>query len=252
MKPVFTPNLPDGPVGLVAVSAQAPDVVATLVGQGIEAVKIAPTSNLPWPVASHADLQLLHLGQNRVLLSQEASNIVPILQQHGFITELLSKPLGECYPNDISLNFLLLKNRCLGLCSNIPLQLLNFCNYTGLQQIPVKQGYARCSVAVVAQNAVMTADRPLAGLFTAAGLDVLMLAPGGIRLDGYDTGFIGGCCGLIDKHRLAFTGNLKEYRSGNEVLAFLQKYHVTPVYLTAGELRDIGGILPLALQECCL
>ena len=76
-------------------------------------------------------------------------------------------------------------------------------------------------------------------------MDALLINEHGILLDGYDYGFIGGCCGLIDKDVLAFTGALDSLRCAPQIRAFLEKHHVKPVELTRNQMVDIGGILPL-------
>jgi len=74
-------------------------------------------------------------------------------------------------------------------------ELLEAARRMGLELIPVKQGYAKCSLCIVSENAVITADEGLAYTLCRAGLDVLKIIPGCIRLPGYGYGFIGGCGG---------------------------------------------------------
>ena len=76
-------------------------------------------------------------------------------------------------------------------------------------------------------------------------IDALYISERAIRLDGYDWGLIGGCCGLIDKNVLAFTGALDSLESGGLIRDFLSSHGVTPVELTNRPMLDIGGILPL-------
>jgi len=70
----------------------------------------------------------------------------------------------------------------------------------------------------------------------------LLLPPGDIELPGLNYGFIGGSCGLLDEKYLVFYGNLKNYKYGSEVLAFLDKYNITPIYLSDSNLIDRGSI----------
>lgn len=249
MKPIVTPNLPQQQVRLAAVADNAAEVIAMLEGEGIEVIRVRPLDALPMPVAAHSDLQLLHLGGENILLVKEAEYLETQLNKFGFTTRKILTSLGGEYPNDISLNFLMLNNCCFGMSSIMPLQLENHCKQAGLQLVYSKQGYARCSVAVVAKSAAITSDTTLYRLLTAAQVDTLLVGPGDILLPGYDTGFIGGCCGLIASNRLAFTGSLEHYRYGVQVLEFLDKHSVSPVYLTHGKLLDIGGILPLSEGE---
>ncbi|MEG0753973.1 MAG: hypothetical protein RR461_09085 [Angelakisella sp.] len=245
MKPIVLPNLPTSRVRLAAVSENAYDIITSLEQEGIEAVKVGRAEALPTPVAYHSDLQLLHLGSSNILIAKDESTLESQLTKFGFVIQKTYTKLGEEYPQDISLNFLLLNNCCFGLSHIIPLQLKEYCDCRGLQIIHSKQGYARCSVAIVSPKAAITSDVTLYRLLTAAQIDVLLVDPGDIVLDGYDTGFIGGCCGLIDHNRLAFTGDLACYRSGVAVQNFLDRHQVIPVFLKGGKLVDIGGILPL-------
>ena len=68
-------------------------------------------------------------------------------------------------------------------------------------------------------------------------------------LPGYDTGFVGGCCGLIDKGLLAFTGSIEKFHQGERIIDFLQQHGIRFCSLTDGPMRDIGGILPLMEEE---
>ena len=86
----------------------------------------------------------------------------------------------------------------------------------GLELIPVKQGYAKCSLCIVSENAVITADEGLAYTLCRAGLDVLKIIPGCIRLPGYGYGFIGGCCGKLDAATMAFAGDPLTHPDGKK------------------------------------
>ena len=66
-----------------------------------------------------------------------------------------------------------------------------------------------------------------------------------IQLDGYDYGFIGGCCGFIDKNTLVFSGNVKLHKNYEDIKAFAGNYKVDVVSLSNEMLYDIGGILPV-------
>ena len=79
----------------------------------------------------------------------------------------------------------------------------------GYHPIFVTQGYANCSVAVVDERWIITADCGIARACRAAGLDVLQICPGFIR-SGMVLGFIGGCCGKLGADQLAFTGRLPD------------------------------------------
>ena len=54
-------------------------------------------------------------------------------------------------------------------------------------------------MAVVSNKAIITSDKVIAHEAKKVDLDVLLIPPGDIILPGLDYGFIGGCCGLIEK-----------------------------------------------------
>ena len=85
----------------------------------------------------------------------------------------------------------------------------------------------------------MTDDK---SVFTAAGKflnDVLFISKGSIRLKGYDYGFIGGCCGKIDKDKIAFNGELSSHSDYKLILDFLHRNHIECIELKRGRLDDI-------------
>ena len=111
--------------------------------------------------------------------------------------------------------------------------------------INTNQGYTKCSAAIVSDNAIITSDISIKNALSSTNIDVLLLPPGDILLPGLDYGFIGGTCGLIDKSTLAFFGDLSYYKYGKEVLSFLKKHNVNPLYLRKGPLIDRGSILSI-------
>ena len=112
-------------------------------------------------------------------------------------------------------------------------------------RIDVPQGFTKCSVCVVSDEAIITADDVIARRASKAGIDVLHIAPGMIRLEGFDTGFIGGASFLLNEDTLAFTGTLDGHTDKDRITAFLRKHAVRPVYLTKAPVFDIGGAVTL-------
>jgi len=111
--------------------------------------------------------------------------------------------------------------------------------------IHVTQGFTACSVCVVSDKAIITADDVIARRASDAGLDVLHIAPGMIELDGFDTGFIGGASFLIDDTVLAFTGSLDAHTDKDKIMGFLAKHGIKPFFLTKDPIFDVGGAVRL-------
>jgi len=111
--------------------------------------------------------------------------------------------------------------------------------------IAVKQGYTKCSVCVVSDDAIITSDHAVAQKAANAGLDVLEVSPAYVVLEGFDYGFIGGATFKINKRQLAFTGTLSEHPDKERIYGFLAKHGIEPVFLTNLPIFDIGGAVAL-------
>lgn len=243
MKYVEKPNLPQSRVGAVAISCTARESIDYLNKAGIKTVEIKPDFRLPVPVNTHADLQILHVGKNDIYSQNEHLCIGE--SELKFNIKNISEFPGSKYPDDVRLNCTIIGNKIICNKKTISADILNFADLNGYTLINTKQGYSRCSVCVVNENAIITDDK---SIFTAAQNflnDVLLISKGSIRLDGYDCGFIGGCCGKIDKDKLAFNGAIESHKDYKLITDFLDKHHVECVELNKEGLTDIGGILPL-------
>ena len=81
---VKNPNFPSKNITVAAVSSEAEDVISALQSAKIAVVPVEPNENLPTGIASHADLQILHLGGNSVLTSGCSKNSTDMLNMLGF------------------------------------------------------------------------------------------------------------------------------------------------------------------------
>ena len=94
-------------------------------------------------------------------------------------------------------------------------------------------------------DAIITSDRGIAKAAEANGIETLLINEGGIYLKGYNTGFIGGCGGMIENKILGTSGDMKQLKDFDNIKDFLRNRNIYMENLGAKELCDIGGILPL-------
>ena len=71
MKYIKKPNLPINRITLAAISCKAGESIKKLNELGINTLIIPSHPLLPEPVNSHADLQLLHFGENVIFCQRE-------------------------------------------------------------------------------------------------------------------------------------------------------------------------------------
>ena len=243
MKFIDNPNLPQSRAGIVAISSEAHKAISTLNSLNIKTIEIPKDSRLPLPVNSHADLQLLHLGNNKLLTQNE--HLCAGDLERKFDIKMINATPGNKYPNDVKLNCVMIGNKLICNTNTVAKEILEFAEICNMTIINVKQGYTKCSVCIVNENSFITDDK---SIFTAVQNffdDVLLVSKNSIRLKGYNYGFIGGCCGKIDKDKIAFNGAIESHDDYKHIIDFLNRNNTHCVELTNERLTDIGGILPL-------
>lgn len=243
MKYIEKTNLPQGRVTTAAISCTAGEAIKKLHSLEIETFEVPCHPDLPKPVNSHADLQMLHFGGNNIFCHDEHLSIGE-LNKNFNIKEICALP-EKYYPNDVKLNCAIIGNKIICNIKTIAPEILEYAHQMDLTVINVKQGYTKCSICVVSENAFITDDE---SIFAASGKffnDVLLISKGSIGLNGYNYGFIGGCCGKIDKNKMAFNGEIESHKDYKKITDFLERNSVECVELCKGRLTDIGGILPL-------
>lgn len=243
MKYIKNPNLPQSRVDTVVISETAHEAIRSLKKLNIKTFLIPSDKRLPAPVSSHADLQLLHIGGNKLFIQNE--HLCRGELKEKFEISGISVNPGNKYPDDVNLNCAIIGNKIICNKSTIAHEILEFAEIHNLTVINVNQGYTKCSVCVINEKSIITDDK---SIFTATQNffdDVLLISKNSILLKGYNYGFIGGCCGKIDKDKLAINGSIESHTDHNEIIDFLDRNHIECIELTKDRLTDIGGILPL-------
>lgn len=248
MRPIALAGLPQSAVKLCTVGAGNPQILQALKARGISCIVVQANSALPAPVATHADLQLCHLGERQVVAAPENTSLSHALVSYGFHVTL-SGALGARYPADAALDCAIIGKYCFAAPHALDEQVRLLCEQAGISLISVRQGYAKCSTCIVGERLLITADISIERAALQAGFSVLRIRPGHILLEGYDTGFIGGCSGLLGPRLLAFTGALRHHPDGACISEFLHSHGVQVVELSDGPLVDIGSIVPLMEQD---
>ncbi len=242
MKFIEKPNLPQGKVSLAAISEEAGESIKKLNSLGIEIIQIRKNPNLPLPVDSHADLQILHAKNNKFLLYE---HLFIGESEKLFNQKIISQKAGNKYPDDVRLNCAIIGDKIICNIKTVAREVLEFAYQNGFTIINVKQGYSRCSVCIINENTIITDDE---SIYSAAGKflnDVQFISKGSIGLKGYNYGFIGGCCGKIDKDIIAFNGAIESHKDYKLIIDCLNRNDVKCIELHNNPLYDIGGIIPI-------
>ena len=206
---------------------------------GLHIIYSVENKKLSGGISTHPDMQLLPLENNTVLVAGQCYDYyLSKLSPFGVKVIKFDCDIFSPYPFDALLNAAPLFNKYLFVSKYSYEKLKGY--FGGFTPVFVKQGYTKCSICSVAENALITSDM---GIYTAAnklGVDVLYVNPLQIKLSGFSHGLFGGCTGLVDSNTMFINGSLEGY---DKVLGFLRKYGVRPVYSTEYELCDIGSVI---------
>ncbi len=233
------PNLPCGTVTDMLCSYQ-------LKGrEGIPKIIPPPKVNIAYPeIAHHPDLMLHHLGGRFFVSAPETAAYFQKIFPDAKILRGKT-PVGRHYPEDIAYNVARVNRYAFHHAKYTDSVICEYFEQNGVTLIDVPQGYTKCSVAVISENAIITSDSKIASKADLNGIDVLKIQEGSIRLPGFPYGFIGGCCGLISREILLVNGNLSQHPDFLEMRNFCRKYHVSFQFLHDGIPVDIGSIIPV-------
>ncbi len=206
---------------------------------GLTPVLLPPYERLPEPVASHPDMLVYRLRSGALLTyaGYYALNS-SVFQKLGcvIITEKIV-PEKE-YPKDIVLNALRVGDIVFGRTDRLSEMILKDTR----RSVFIRQGYSRCSACVIDDGSLITADPAVASAVAEYGVSVTFITGGGIRLEGYGCGFIGGASGVIG-NSVAFFGNISAHPEGEKIKAAVLSRGKDIISLEDDVLTDYGGLM---------
>ena len=237
---ITCPNLPEKRIALAAVG-NYPEIISALHSLGINTIS-AKSTILPPEVSRHQDMLLCHSGADRLFLDPSADKTP--FENEGF-SVLTGDKIGGSYPLDVKLNVAVSKDFFIYNPRSADPFLINELEKSGRLPIKTNQGYTKCSVCFVTENALITEDPSIYGALKNTDIHTLLISKGDVYLSDTHYGFFGGATGKLDKSTLAVTGALSYHSDGEKIREFCNNHGVDILELTEGRITDIGGILPL-------
>lgn len=241
MEMVLSPNLPEGTVCMA---------ISDMEIEGVFCIRPPEIPGLPPSMARHADLQICHLGGKYLLAAPQVyAYYKESLSPFGFEILCGERAVDSTYPRDAAYNIARVGNAAFhNPDMTDPVALRFFCDQN-IKVIPVRQGYAKCMILPVTENSLITADGGIAKKAQENGFTVLLIQQGGILLDGFSYGFLGGAAGKIAKDTIYITGRLAEHNDFEKILSFLKERGIK---IREGSIPipiDIGSVLPLMMTK---
>ena len=192
----------------------------------------------------HADMQVLIINETAFVLSR-CKRLIKVLSKRYNIVECGEYISGK-YPDNVVLNAAVVGKRVIARLDSLDKKVKEYCINNGYELNNVKQGYTKCSCAVVSDNAIITADKGVHNSLKESNIDVLMIEEGRAVLEGANYGFIGGASGLDtreDKRVLYFSGKIEALPEFHRIKEFCQIRGTEVIALSEKQLTDIGGMV---------
>ena len=212
---------------------------------GAEVYLLPPSPSLQTGVASHTDM-IIFIGFGRLFCHESYYEnnkelLDTIAKKGGLTLSVSNEEWSQNYPNDVLFNACIVGNKLVCNSKTVSKDILLTASKEGYEIINVNQGYTKCSVCIVCENAIITSDKNIEKSCKNAGIDVLSISEGHISLPPYDFGFIGGTCGSYND-QVFFCGSLSSHPNGDHIRNFCLKHGKSAVSLSDNELQDVGSI----------
>lgn len=216
---------------------------------------INPTSVTYNSISSHPDIFFFQKDDALIYAPNAPKRIVKELKKRKIKLIEGKKEVGKKYPETVPYNAVGIGNLLIHNLKHTDETILS--SYEN--HINVNQGYTRCNLLALNENAFITSD---VGIFNAVNrqqttdnslypheshvetyvrTSVLYIDPKQIKLEGQKNGFFPGCCGVW-KNNLIVCGSTKNLKEKAELDKFLKDNNFNLIELYDGDLIDVGSI----------
>lgn len=226
-----------------------PAMIDQMKSRGV-VVLIPRDDRFDFRIGSHADLVLSIVDHTLILDENASKSIFRQLDALGVPYVTGSSRLSSDYPEDIAYNAVVTENVLIHRLDYTNSLLLQHSKNSGKQLIPVRQGYTKCSTVIVSKESIITSDQ---GIYEAAKdfMKVLLIQPGHVLLEGFDTGFLGGASASFED-AVIFHGDLSMHPDFEKIQSFIESEQKKLIYFKDFPLTDIGSILVYEYPESSL
>ena len=236
-----------------------------------------PTETTYKSISAHPDIFFFQTKDGLIYAPNAPKKIVKELKKRKIKLTEGKKEVGKKYPETVPYNAVGIGDTLIHNLKHTDSTILSLYE----NHIHVNQGYTRCNLVALNENAFITSDE---GIFNAVNgqqqsrrvaesqsckvaeccastgsateklmahgskfrvqsseFKVLYIDPKQIKLEGHDHGFFPGCCGVW-KNNLIVCGSTKNLKEKEELDKFLEDNNFNLIELYDGELVDVGSI----------
>lgn len=243
----MNPFIPLNKANLVIVDGRISDEIENnLKILGLKVIKTIECKDVDKSIAYHPDIVIHPINHNTLMIAPNVFDYYEDIFKSTNIKLIKGETDLNCkYPADIAYNVGRLKNFAIHNFKYTDEKLKYYLTKENVEFINVKQGYAKCSIAIIGQDSAITADYPIYEKLKQIGFNILLVEPGHILLEGQKYGFIGGTCGSLSSNLAVISGTLEDHPNKEEILDFYKKNKIELITLSNNKILDIGTIISL-------
>ncbi|NMA86818.1 MAG: hypothetical protein GX968_05795 [Tissierellia bacterium] len=247
---VLNPFIPNTRANIVIIDGRIDEEIETnLKSLNLNIIPTIQCKEVPEPISYHPDIVMHPINHNTLIIAPNVFHYYEDLLWDMGINLIKGETLlSNSYPKDIAYNVGRIGKYAIHNFKYTDEKLKFYLKKEGFELMHVEQGYTKCSMAIVDEKTIITADHPIYEKTKKLGFSVLLIEPGYIELEGYNYGFIGGSCGNLSKDEIAFSGKFTDHPDKGKILKFLKKHNKKILYLSNKKIKDIGTIISLNCQ----
>ena len=218
----------------------------SLLIKGFNLIKLPKDKDLGEAVCSHPDT-VMFCYDNEIITTADYCDMAAYIfsDLREFLPEIkitfTADKRSNRYPQDCIMNALVIGKKIFCKTDSVSDAIIDFAKRRGYEIIHVNQGYPACTTLAFGNNAI-TADRGMAKILSAEGINVSLIRDGHILLPPHKYGFIGGAAGVY-KDKVYFFGDLRYHPDGEFIACIIRKAGFEVVCLCDEPLSDFGGFI---------
>lgn len=197
-------------------------------------------------ISYHPDIVIHPVNEDTLIISPEVFDYYDE-KLKGLGIKLIKGEtnLQSRYPMDIAYNVGRVDNFAFHKLQHTDSIIKSYLKNENVELININQGYSKCSMAVINQNSIITADKSIYLKLLDLGYDALLIRPGHIILEKQKYGFFGGATGNFAPNIVFLSGHINDHPDKIIIERFIKEKQVEIIYLSKEQITDLGTIICL-------
>ncbi len=212
-------------------------------------ITIQKNNNLYEEISSHTDILCTKVLNTLIVDKSNYDNLKNSIKNNDIKIVCGKTDLKEKYPYDICYNVCILNNIAIHNFKYTDKIVKTIIDKNDIKKISVKQGYTKCSIAVIDDTSVITTDKKIKEKLEDFNIDVLYLdyIPD-IKLynnNSYSTmnGFVGGTISILDENNVVIFGDLNKIDKNDKIKKFILSKNKNIIDFKNLDVVDYGGMI---------